>query len=272
MISGQEAADYLNISLIVLERYIHEGKLNVYYQPSPDDDVPLFDRAELAQLNHKGHILPIEPTIDSPEEIALRQRDFDLVAMPSRELMSGFLPPFAELSEMALFDRQELEYFSDGELIPLPSTELMSGFLLPSTRSIEKSASILPIWDDFQNTNNPPYTTQNESVTTKNPQNSRLTHQQVSMASTGLLDVFLVLCAQSVGNLFSSLTDRSSPKIPPAMLKGKLLLNLAEAQILSGLSRTILMNAIKNHELPFQLIGRTYYVKSKDLEQFVDNL
>jgi hypothetical protein len=270
MISAKEAAEYLNISIIVLERYINEGKLNVYYQPSPDDEAPLFDRAELAQLNREGHILPIEPKID---------RDFELVAIPSMDLMSELLPPFAELSEMALFDRQELEYFSDGKLIPPPSTELMSGFLPPSTHwhsflaeQSKESASILPTGEDFQSANNSPPSTQKESVTTRNSPDSRLTHQQVSIASTGLLDVFLVLCAQSVGNLFSSLTDRSSPKIPPAMLKGKLLLNLAEAQILSGLNRTILMNAIKNHKLPFQLIGKTYFVKSKDLEQFVDNL
>ena len=248
MISGKEAAEYLNISMVVLERYINEGKLNVYYQPSADGDVILFDRDELAQLSTKIHTPSIEPTID---------RDFELVSMA----------PFAELSEMALFDRQELEYFSEGELLPIPSTELMSGFLPASIRSNEKSLSLLA------QTNQPPYTTQNESVTSKNSLDSRLTHQRVLMASTGLLDVFLVLCAQSVGNLISSLTDgRSNPKIPPAMLKGKLLLDLDEAQILSGLSRTILMNAIKNHELPFQLIGKTYRVKSKDLERFVDNL
>ena len=238
MISGKEAAEYLNISIVVLERYINEGKLNVYYQPSADGDVILFDRDELAQLSTKIHIPSIEPTID---------RDFELV----------WMEPFAELSEMALFDRQE--YFSEGEL--------MSGFLPTFVRSNEKSLSLL------SKTNQPPSTTQNESVTSKNSLDSRLTHQRVLMASTGLLDVFLVLCAQSVSNLISSLTDgRSNPKIPPAMLKGKLLLDLNEAQILSGLSRTILMNAIKNHELPFQLIGKTYRVKSKDLERFVDNL
>ncbi len=266
MISGKEAAEYLNISIVVLERYINEGKLNVYYQPFPYSEVPLFDRAELAQLDREGYIPPIEPTIDSPEKRAFRQRDFELVLLPSTESMSGFLAPFAELSDMALFDRQELEYFSEGELVPIPSTELMSGFLPVSARSNDNSSTLLP------KANKPPYTTQNESLTTKNSPDSRLTHQQVSMASTGLVDVFLVLCAQSVGNLFSSLTDRSSPKIPPAMLKGKLLLNLDEAQILSGLSQTILMNAIKNHELPFQLINQTYRVKSKDLEGFVDNL
>jgi hypothetical protein len=259
MISGKEAAEYLNISIVVLERYIDEGKLNVYYQPSPYGEVPLFDRAELAQLNSERNITPIERTID---------REFELVSMPSTELLSGFLLPFAELSEMTLFDRQELEYFSE-EIV---CTELMSGFLSPFDRSTrldlpyanDKSSSILPTGDNIQTANNTLFTTQKESKTI----NSSL----ASIPSTGLIDVFLLLCARSVGNLIHTLTDKSTHKIPPAMLKGKLLLNLKEAQILSGLSQRILMDAIKNHELPFQLIGKTYLVKSKDLEQFVDNL
>jgi hypothetical protein len=271
MISAKEAAEYLNISIVALERYINEGKLNVYYQPSPDDEVPLFDRAELAQLNRKGHIPQIEPTID---------RDFELVSMPSTELISGLLPPFVELSEMALFDGQDLEYFSDRALILMPSTELMSGFSPPSTQSTrlrlryanDKSLSILPTRDDNQSANNPLSMVQKELRTTKNAVDDRLEHQRVSLPSTGLVDVFLVLCARSVGNLISTLTYKNTSKIAPAMLKGKLLLNLDEAQILSGLNQTILMNAIKNHELPFQLISKTYHVKSKDLEQFVDRL
>ncbi len=186
----------------------------------------------------QGHISPIRPTID---------RDFELVSMPS---------PFAELSELALFDRPELEYINE------------SGFL-PSSNSF---SSILSTWGEIGTAHNSPVTTQKGSSTTDNPFEHRLQHQRILMGTAGLVDVFLVLCARSVGKLISTLTDKNSPKIAPAMLKGKLLLNLDEAQILSGLSRTTVMNAIKNHELPFQLIGKTYLVKSKDLEQFVDNL
>lgn len=182
----------------------------------------------------QGHISPIEPTID---------RDFELVSIPS---------PFAELSELALFDRPELGYINE------------SGFL-PSSDSF---SSILSTWGEIGTAHNSPVTTQKGSSSTDN----RLQHQRILMGTAGLVDVFLVLCARSFGKLISTLTDKNSPKIAPAMLKGKLLLNLDEAQILSGLSRTTVMNAIKNHELPFQLIGKTYLVKSKDLERFVDNL
>ena len=39
-------------------------------------------------------------------------------------------------------------------------------------------------------------------------------------------------------------------KITPDKLRGKLLLTLAEAQIMTGLSRDILMDAIKDGRLP----------------------
>jgi excisionase family DNA binding protein len=74
-----------------------------------------------------------------------------------------------------------------------------------------------------------------------------------------------------VERLIHALTDRDA-KTTPAMLQGKLLLNLAEAQILTGLSRDILMTAIKNQELPSQIMGKAYRIKHKDLEKFIDEL
>jgi hypothetical protein len=222
----------------------------------------MFNEKEVAEyLNriNKGQGSPIVPKID---------RDFELVAMSSSELTSEFILPFAELSEMALFDRQELEYFSKSEIVPLSSTELM-GEILPS---VDRSSSILPTWDEIECLYTSA-TTQSDSRTTNNPlENNKLDRQRVSIPPTGLFDIFLLLCARSVGNLVCTLTEKNANKIAPAMLKGKLLLNLDEVQILSGLSRTIIMNAIKNNELPFQLIGKDYRVKAKDLERFVDNL
>jgi excisionase family DNA binding protein len=208
-------------------------------------------QGEFPKLNSEVQASPIGPTIDL---------DFQLVSMPSPELTGKMLPPFAELSELALFDRQELVYFNETEI----STELMSGFW----PSLDRSSRIF----DIQPPKNLPAITQSDSSTTYNSLDPRLDPQRVSIAPTGLVDVFLLLCARSVGSLISTLTEKNSHKIAPAMLKGKLLLNLDEARIISGLSRTTIMNAIKNHELPFQLIGKTYLVKSKDLEQFVDNL
>jgi hypothetical protein len=218
----------------------------------------MFNEKEVADyLNrrNKGQGSPIVPKID---------RDFELVAMPLSELTSEFIPPFAELSEMALFDRQELEYFTEGEILPMSSPAPIGRFL----PSVDRSSSILPTCNEIQHLYNSSGTTQNDSSTTNNPGENRL----VSIPPTGLVDVFILLCARSVGNLISTLTTKKANNIAPAMLKGKMLLNLDEAQILSGLSRTIIMNAIKNYELSFQLVGKDYLVKAKDLERFVDNL
>jgi hypothetical protein len=218
--------------------------------------------AEYLNRGNKGQGSPIMPKID---------RDFELVAMSSMELTSELFPPFAELSEMTLFDRQELEYLGESEIVPLSSTKLMDGFL----PSVDGASTILPTWDEIERLYNSSTTTQRDSITTNNHLENKIERfedRRVSITPTGIIDVFLLLCARSVGNLISTLTENNANKIAPSMLQGKLLLNLTEAQILSGLSRKIIMNAIKNHELPFQLIGKDYRIKAKDLERFVDKL
>jgi Helix-turn-helix domain len=61
-------------------------------------------------------------------------------------------------------------------------------------------------------------------------------------------------------------------KTTPASLRGKLLLTLPDAQILTGLSREILMTAIKNNELPAKIMGKAYRIKTQDLIQYIANL
>ena len=41
---------------------------------------------------------------------------------------------------------------------------------------------------------------------------------------------------------------------------------------MTGLSRQILMEAIKEGRLPSQILGKAYRIKAKDLEQFIDEL
>jgi hypothetical protein len=61
-------------------------------------------------------------------------------------------------------------------------------------------------------------------------------------------------------------------KTTPASLRGKLLLTLPDAQILTGLSREILMTAIKNNELPAKIMGKAYRIKTQDLIEYIANL
>ena len=58
----------------------------------------------------------------------------------------------------------------------------------------------------------------------------------------------------------------------PALLQGKMLVTLNEAQIITGLSRDTLMTAIKSGELESRIIGKAYRIKRKELERYIDDL
>ena len=86
----------------------------------------------------------------------------------------------------------------------------------------------------------------------------------------GLLTPFQELTEQLIFAL-SNYEDKKE-EVTPDKLRGKLLLTLAEAQIMTGLSREILMEVIKDGRLPSQIMGKAYRIKAKDLEKFVDEL
>ena len=95
-------------------------------------------------------------------------------------------------------------------------------------------------------------------------------------------DMVLSRCVGGLLAPFQELTERlifalsdhedRREKITPDKLRGKLLLTLAEAQIMTGLSREILMEATKDGRLPSQIMGKAYRIKAKDLEKFIDEL
>lgn len=61
----------------------------------------------------------------------------------------------------------------------------------------------------------------------------------------------------------------NQPKVPVA---DKLLLTMAEAQVLTGLSREFLKDAIASGELKAKLIGKGWRIKRSDLDEYVDKL
>jgi excisionase family DNA binding protein len=61
----------------------------------------------------------------------------------------------------------------------------------------------------------------------------------------------------------------NQPLVPIA---DKLLLTIAEAQALTGLSREFLRDAITAGDLKAKVIGKSWRVKRSDLEQYVDKL
>jgi excisionase family DNA binding protein len=63
--------------------------------------------------------------------------------------------------------------------------------------------------------------------------------------------------------------DKARPSVP---VEAKLLLTLAEAQALTGLSRSTLRAAINSGELKARQIGKAFRIKRADLEKFVGKL
>jgi excisionase family DNA binding protein len=62
------------------------------------------------------------------------------------------------------------------------------------------------------------------------------------------------------------------PRSASIRVSEKILLNLTECQLLTGLSDDFLRNAIHNGGLQGKIIGRGYKVKRQDLDEFINSL
>ena len=85
---------------------------------------------------------------------------------------------------------------------------------------------------------------------------------QIAQTSGGFLAPLITPFRDFSERLFSS----------PALLQGKMLVTLNEAQIITGLSRDTLMTAIKSGELEARIIGKAYRIKRKQLDRYIDDL
>jgi excisionase family DNA binding protein len=59
---------------------------------------------------------------------------------------------------------------------------------------------------------------------------------------------------------------------PVVAIADKLLLTMAEAQALTGLSREFLKDAIASGELKAKVIGKSWRIKRSDLDEYIDKL
>ncbi|WP_414552523.1 helix-turn-helix domain-containing protein [Anabaena sp. CCY 0017] len=64
-------------------------------------------------------------------------------------------------------------------------------------------------------------------------------------------------------------TNDNQPKVPVA---DKLLLSMAEAQALTGLSREFLKDAIASSQLKAKVIGKGWRIKRSDLDEYINQL
>ena len=169
-----------------------------------------------------------------------------------RHIQSGKLSVRYQPSQngkIALFDPEELENFKEGrDTIQIkPTIESEPSSLIPK----------------------PPQNPQGQI--TRTPDRSELTQtQQPESIPLGLSTLIAPL-----GALFNNLTNainNHGARITTTELRSKLLLTLDEAQTITGLSREILQEAIKNGELPSKIMGKSYRIKQKDLERYIDEL
>jgi predicted Holliday junction resolvase-like endonuclease len=72
--------------------------------------------------------------------------------------------------------------------------------------------------------------------------------------------------------LVEALTNREQPRREAIRTSEKILLNLNDCRLLTGLSDANLRDAIHNSKLKAKIIGRGWKIKRQDLDKFINNL
>jgi excisionase family DNA binding protein len=72
--------------------------------------------------------------------------------------------------------------------------------------------------------------------------------------------------------LVEALTSREQPRSEGIRVSEKILLNLNDCRLLTGLSDANLRDAIHKGRLKAKIIGRGWKVKKQDLNEYVDGL
>jgi hypothetical protein len=75
-----------------------------------------------------------------------------------------------------------------------------------------------------------------------------------------------------VASLVEAMASREESRSASVRVSEKLLLNLSDCRLLTGLSERSLRDAIKSGSLKAKIIGRGWKVKKQDLNDFVSNL
>jgi hypothetical protein len=75
-----------------------------------------------------------------------------------------------------------------------------------------------------------------------------------------------------VASVIEAMASREESRSASVRVSEKLLLNLNDCKLLTGLSEQNLRDAIKSERLKAKIIGRGWKVKKKDLDNFVDSL
>lgn len=106
-------------------------------------------------------------------------------------------------------------------------------------------------------------------ATEQQPDTGKLTHTAGEIARFDEVSEFGVI--DKLSGIIESLLGKADTQ-PIVPIADKLLLTIAEAQALTGLSREFLRDAINTGDLKAKVIGKSWRVKRSDLEQYVDKL
>ena len=145
----------------------------------------------------------------------------------------------SKFGDVAMFDPQELENFKQGK-----QTTRIKPAITEDRPAIEQPTT---------------------------PQNQFAGTPQTQPESTFTLTAHIAPLGAWFGNLTNAINNHSS-RVTAIELRSKLLLTLDEAQIVTGLSREILLDAIKNGELPSKMMSKVYRIKTQDLERYIADL
>jgi excisionase family DNA binding protein len=149
--------------------------------------------------------------------------------------------------EVAMFDPEELKNFKADR-----QTSRIKPTVVP-----ERSAQTDPPTDL-------------PSQIARSPQTQTERYNPQSESTQGLATLIAPL-AGIFGDLTRAL-DRFGSRVTTVELRSKLLLTLDEAQTITGLSRDLLVDAIRAGELPSKIMGKAYRIKTQDLEQYIAKL
>jgi excisionase family DNA binding protein len=158
----------------------------------------------------------------------------------------------SKFGEVAMFDPQELEDFKSGK------TTTRTTRIVPATP-----------YEQAEFINEP--TPDNQGQIVPAPRQKELAYRaQLESLPLGIggliapIDNWFGRVIQAIENVGNRRTITE--------LRSKPLVTLDEAQTITGLSREILQDAIKNRELPSKIMGKSYRIKQKDLERYIDEL
>ena len=158
----------------------------------------------------------------------------------------------SKFGEIAMFDPQELQYFKSGKtttrttrIVP-PTPYEQAEFIDESTP--DNRGQIIP-------------TPSEQELASRSPSES------LPLGMGGLIapiDNWFSRVVQAIENVGNRRTITE--------LRSKPLVTLDEAQIITGLSREILMDAMKNGQLPARIMGKAYRIKQTDIDCYINEI